>query len=624
MKVKNYLKKALKLFVFTLLMIPVINADALENQIEYKVYDSNNNYEFSCMVMNDLGRPEDYIDYSIRSCIANNKNVKADRITINRNDTNVFYNIEYGNGTLKWNGDINTDWYDENSSVYYIKNEKELAGLAYLVNAGNTFKDKTIKITSDIDLSGYSWIPIGKNYTYAFEGDLDGQGYTVENLNFEIYDDINYYGLFGYVNGSTIKNLTVDLDVDMSYESNTELYIAGVSGYSSGATFNSIMSTGKMDVNIANANVSGIVSGGSMDVLNSQSYVDIISSAYNIAGIAATAQRISVMNCVNFGNLHSTSISNGGRVAGITSWVYGGTFQYSINYGTIIADNNSILKGSIIGYSGYEGETYNHVYSQDNINIVSGETNSTSEKITSENLEEVLAILNQNGNWQIVDGKIVNILTNIKPYIINVSSDNNGEVYYSGKEYNIIVINALSNKGYELNTIEVYDSNNQKIELNGNEFIMPNSDVTISVTFKPIEYKFISGENAVYQNTDLVFTLDGDYDLVDKVLINGIELDSDDYIIAKGSTVLNLKDEYLKTLDFAKYKLTVTYTNGSSATTTFTIGEEQNITTPIEDTVDNPNTFDGILFYGGLGLVSIIGLATVGIYFNKYAHKKAR
>lgn len=101
MKVKNYLKKALKLFVFALLMIPVINADALENQIEYKVYDSNNNYEFSCMVMDDLGRPEDYIDYSIRSCIANNKNVKADRITINRNDTNVFYNIEYGNGTLK-------------------------------------------------------------------------------------------------------------------------------------------------------------------------------------------------------------------------------------------------------------------------------------------------------------------------------------------------------------------------------------------------------------------------------------------------------------------------------------------------------------------------------------------
>ena len=471
---------------------------------------------------------------------------------------------------------------------------------------------------------GYSWIPIGKNYTYAFEGNLDGQGYTVENLNFEIYDDINYYGLFGYVNGSTIKNLTVDLDVDIFYESNTELYIAGVSGYSSGATFDSIMSIGKMDVNIANANVSGIVSGGSMNVLNSQSYVDIISSAYNIAGIAATAQRISVMNCVNFGNLHSTSISNGGRVAGITSWVYGGTFQYSINYGTIVADNNSILKGSIIGYSGYEGETYNHVYSQDNINIVSGETNSTSEKITSENLEEVLAILNQNDNWQIVDGKIVNILTDIKPYIINVSSDNNGEVYYSGKENNVIVINALSNKGYELNTIEVYDGNNQKIELNGNEFIMSNSDVTINVTFKPIEYKFISGENAVYQNTDLVFTLDGDYDLVDKVLINGMELDSNDYTIAKGSTVLTLKDEYLKTLDFAKYKLTVTYTNGSSVTTTFTIGEEQNITTPIEDTVDNPNTFDGILFYVGLGLVSIIGLATVGIYFNKYAHKKAR
>lgn len=634
MGLKISFKKALGLLTLALAVIPVMNVNALENVVEYKVYDSNNNYEFSCMVMEEHGMPSDHTDYSIRSCIANEKGINDNRITIHKNKKDVFYNIEYGSGTLKWSGEINTDWYDENSSIYFIKNEKELAGLAYLVNTGNTFKDKTVKLASDIDLSGHSWVPIGKNSSYAFEGVFDGQGFSIKNLNFGIYDDIEYYGLFGYVSSSTIQNLTVNLTLDMSNEKENidEFYIAGISGYSSNSTFDSLVAAGTMNVNIDNANVGGIVGGGGINIQNSQSYVNITSSAYNIAGIAANVQYISVMNCVNFGNLHSTSNGKGGRVSGITAWAYGGTFQYTINYGTITSNNNDILKSSIIGFSGANGETCNHVYSQDNINIVSGKTGVKSEEITSDNLEEVLAILNQNDNWQIVDGKIVNVLPDIKAYTITVYSDNNGEIYYSSSDDNIINIKVIPNNGYELSSLEVYDSNNQKIELNGSEFIMPDSNVTINATFKPINYQFTGGEDATYQDTDLVFTLDGEYELVDKVLVNGNELDPSNYMITEGSTVLTLKDEYLKTLDAGTYELTVTYTNGSSDTTTFKINEKEEVTNPVEnnqdmnkeDTVNNPKTFDGILFYVGLGLISIVGLTGAGIYFKKYAHNKTR
>ena len=210
-----------------------------------------------------------------------------------------------------------------------------------------------------------------------------------------------------------------------------------------------------------------------------------------------------------------------------------------------------------------------------------------------------------------------------KPYQISkvtVEDSIHGNITYTMNDDGLVTITTNSDKGYELDTLMVYGSNGN-IEVTNNTFTLPSDGVaTISATFKPINYRFTDGEDATYQNSDLVFTLDGEYDLVDKVLINGTELNPNNYVITEGSTVLTLKDEYLKTLDAGTYELTVTYTNGSSDTTTFAINEKEEITTPVE----NPQTYDNVLFYVGLGLVSIIGLTGAGIYFRKYAHNKTR
>ena len=225
--------------------------------------------------------------------------------------------------------------------------------------------------------------------------------------------------------------------------------------------------------------------------------------------------------------------------------------------------------------------------------------------------------------------------TSENPYqISNITIDNatNGKVEYTVDDNGLVTLVITADKGYELDTLSVKGSNGE-LTVTNNIFMLPSDGaVTITTTFKPINYQFTDGEDATYQGTDLVFTLNGDYDLVDKVLINGKELDSSNYTITEGSTVITLKDEYLKTLDAGTYELTVTYTNSSSDTTTFKINEKEEITTPVEDnqdmnkedTVDNPKTFDGILFYIGLGLISIVGLVGVGIYFKKYANNKAR
>ena len=64
----------------------------------------------------------------------------------------------------------------------------------------DTFKDKTIKLGSDIDLENKAWTPIKK-----FTGKFDGNNYTIKNLNVNAYKG----GIFEHVVGP-ISNLRVD------------------------------------------------------------------------------------------------------------------------------------------------------------------------------------------------------------------------------------------------------------------------------------------------------------------------------------------------------------------------------------------------------------------------------
>lgn len=66
------------------------------------------------------------------------------------------------------------------------------------------------KLANDIDCTDFStnhgWEPIGFYSTDPFTGTLDGDGYTISNIS---YTGNGPAGLFGYVSGATIKNVTV-------------------------------------------------------------------------------------------------------------------------------------------------------------------------------------------------------------------------------------------------------------------------------------------------------------------------------------------------------------------------------------------------------------------------------
>ena len=89
-----------------------------------------------------------------------------------------------------WDGTADISWYmDESQDEYEISTAEQLAGLAQLVNGGKTFEDKTIRLTANLDLSGYEWTPIGTGSRsdntitgYSFQGTFEGDNHTISGI----------------------------------------------------------------------------------------------------------------------------------------------------------------------------------------------------------------------------------------------------------------------------------------------------------------------------------------------------------------------------------------------------------------------------------------------------------
>lgn len=106
-----------------------------------------------------------------------------------------------------WDGETDTDWYEAESTEFNLETAEQLAGLAVLVNNGNTLEKKIINLGADIDLEGKEWTPIG-NSTYSFQGTFNGNDHTISNL--VVTGNESNVGLFGFTTAGEIKNLTVE------------------------------------------------------------------------------------------------------------------------------------------------------------------------------------------------------------------------------------------------------------------------------------------------------------------------------------------------------------------------------------------------------------------------------
>lgn len=182
------------------------------------------------------------------------------------------------------------------------------------------------ELTEDIDLNGEAWTPIGIGDAFyartpPYSGTFDGKGHTIKNLSID--SSAHYVGLFGYVYGGTIRNLTVSGSVKGSE------HTGGIAGAANGGTFE----------NCANqCAVQGGTTGG-------------------IIGFATEEGTLIVRDCYNVGSITTTT---GNSVGGIIGQCINtsGTIRNCYNAGTV---TGTASVGAIIGNPG-TNKIYNCYY----------------------------------------------------------------------------------------------------------------------------------------------------------------------------------------------------------------------------------------------------------------------
>lgn len=159
-----------------------------------------------------------------------------------------------------WDGTTDTTWYNDTDTEFTLTTAEQLAGLGKLVDDGNTFAGKTVKLGIDMDLyclddngDRVCFDPIGDASTADFSGIFDGNNKTIYNL----YQDCNskHLALFGAVYEGTVKNLTLD---GARIENDGTGYAGGIASYAGASTFEKITLRNTTVVNY-NHNTGGIV-----------------------------------------------------------------------------------------------------------------------------------------------------------------------------------------------------------------------------------------------------------------------------------------------------------------------------------------------------------------------------
>ena len=150
-------------------------------------------------------------------------NAETGEVTIYVASFSVFTAVQ--STASKWeDGTVaDTSWYNENDAEFTLKDVADFLGFRDLVDAGNTFAGKTVKLGTDIDLNNKLFNPIGGGWAYnggkTFNGTFDGGNHTIYNLRvngWELDETGDKHsgtsmgaGLFSSIHNATIRNLAV-------------------------------------------------------------------------------------------------------------------------------------------------------------------------------------------------------------------------------------------------------------------------------------------------------------------------------------------------------------------------------------------------------------------------------
>ena len=355
--------------------------------------------------------------------------------------------------TAVWAADGTLSGSGTEADPYLIASADDLKAFRDKVNAGDN-STLCAKLTQNIDLGNNSWTPIisfSATYITAYKGTFDGDYHTINGL--KIDSTASNQGLFGAINGATIKNLKVNGSVTSSNN-----YIGGIVGKVQQGT-------------IENCSFSGTVS-----TTKSGGYAGGITS---YAGNTST-QKATITGCAN------TASVKGGVTGGIAGYVKYTTIENCYNVGTItrMGSGSSDRTGGIVGQS-MNSSSVSHCYN-------SGTISSTSSFGAICGWNGGKAVTNcfwtqpetgkGAGNSDINEGKVDSI-----------SASDLGDAFTTDASGNVIL--AWESSGADV-------PKEPKILIKGDSALSMSNDGSVPTTTLTVEYKDMDDEPTVSWTTD--------------------------------------------------------------------------------------------------------------------------
>lgn len=241
-------------------------------------------------------------------------------------------------------GNYAISWYNKNQSEFTISSNKELAGMAYLINNGYTeFEGCTIKLINDIDLSNKKW-----KAPSTFKGTFDGQGHKISGVFIGTDEDTQLnFGFWKTLSEATVVNLNLEgtAKYEVKKSTNSTAHAGGLVGeMSSGSLIQNCQVN--MDIYFRRGQVSTHYPGSGFDESIRKTYT----GSY-VGGIVGLLKG-NIKNSVNLGNIRhyvreASWVAQGVILGGISGYCYDGTrIEYCENLSPLIKVVESDVKGT--------------------------------------------------------------------------------------------------------------------------------------------------------------------------------------------------------------------------------------------------------------------------------------
>ncbi|MFO7951465.1 MAG: GLUG motif-containing protein [Bacillota bacterium] len=220
-------------------------------------------------------------------------------------------------------------------NLYWLSQESDEWGKYFVQTAAITFPENHTEKSDGIydwdDDKG--WTPIG-NSTTKFTGSYDGMSNTISNLYIKRTNE-DYVGLFGYIDGATLTNITL-VDVDVTADDR----VGGLVGENDEGNITNSSATGAVNGDNYIGGLVGYIKKGA--ITNSSTTAIVKGTGLRVGGLVGY-NRYSTSTVTN--SSAEGKVIGGGRVGGLVG-ENNGEINISYAEGTV---SNSDYVGGLVG-----------------------------------------------------------------------------------------------------------------------------------------------------------------------------------------------------------------------------------------------------------------------------------